>query len=70
MAEFGVEESFREYTDRAGASELKARIEAYWRERGHEVQVMLVEGGFTAALRAGRMDVRSDLVNGMPRARS
>lgn len=69
MTDFGADESFREYTDRAGANELKARIEAFWRARGHEVQVMLVEGGFTAALRAARMDVRSDLVNGRPRAR-
>jgi hypothetical protein len=58
----------QEFTDRAGAAELKTRIESYWRERGHDVQVMLVEGSFTPALRASRVDVRSDLVNGLPRA--
>lgn len=63
------EEPFREYTDRSGASEIKARIEAYWRERGHEIQVMLVDGGFSASLRASRVDVRSDLLNGLPNAR-
>lgn len=59
--------SMQEFTDRAGAAELKARIESYWRERGHDVQVMLVEGSFTPALRASRVDIRSDLVNGLPR---
>jgi len=43
-----------DYTDRAGAEKLKARIEAYWRERGNEVQITLVPAGFTAALRAAR----------------
>lgn len=56
-----------EFTDKAGAAELKARIEAYWRAKGHDVQVVLVEGAFTPALRASRIDVRSDLVNGLPR---
>ena len=55
-----------DYTDRAGAEKLKARIEAYWRERGCEVQVTLVPAGFTAALRAARYDVRSELLNGLP----
>ena len=58
---------FADYTDRAGANALKARIEAYWRERGFAIQVMLVEGAFTPSLRGCRMDVRSDLVNGLPR---
>lgn len=56
-----------EYTDRYGAQALKARIEAYWRARGFEVQVMLVEGSFTPQLRSCRVDLRSDLVNGLPR---
>ena len=56
-----------DYTDRAGAERLKARIEAYWRERGSEVQIVLVPAGFTAALRAARYDVRSELLNGLPR---
>ena len=57
-----------EYTDRAGAEILKARIEAYWRERGHEIQVTLVQAAFTAAVRAARYDVRSEFTNGLPRA--
>jgi len=55
------------YTDRAGASALKERIEAYWRERGHEVEVHLVEAPFTPAVRAARFDVRSEMINGLPR---
>lgn len=56
-----------EYTNREGAEILKARIEAFWRERGHEVQVVLVQAAFTPALRAARYDVRSEMMNGLPR---
>lgn len=57
------------FTDRQGANELKARIEDYWRKRGFDVQVMLIEAPFSAAVRAARVDVRSDLVNGWPRVK-
>jgi hypothetical protein len=56
-----------DYTDRKGAEMLKARIEAFWRERGYEIQVTLAPAAFAAALRAARFDVRSELVNGLPR---
>lgn len=58
----------QDWTCASGAAQLKNRIEAYWRSRGYEVQVMLVDGPFSAALRATRVDVRSELVNGLPRA--
>lgn len=51
-----------------GARRLKQRIEEYWRERGYAVDVKLVEAGFVPAMRSARFDVRSDLVNGFPRA--
>ncbi|MEZ6023931.1 MAG: hypothetical protein R3C16_11080 [Hyphomonadaceae bacterium] len=57
-----------DYTKKEGAQRLKETIEAYWRERGFDVQVMLAQGPFTIELRAARYDVRSDLINGMPRA--
>ncbi len=57
-----------EYTDRLGAETLKSRIEAYWRERGYEIQVNLVAAAFTPAMRAARFDLRSELTNGLPRA--
>jgi hypothetical protein len=50
-----------------GARKLKQKIEDYWRERGYDVQVKLVEAPFMAAMRSARTDVRSDMVNGMPR---
>ena len=50
-----------------GAGRLKEKIEAYWSERGHHVQVELVQGGFLATMRSARTDVRSDLRNGVPR---
>jgi hypothetical protein len=52
-----------------GAHRLKQRIQEYWRERGYEVSVNLVDAPFVAAMRSGRTDVRSDLRNGMPRKR-
>lgn len=51
----------------AGANALKTQIETFWAERGHTVQVWLEQKEFNAVVRAARYDVRSDLVNGMPR---
>lgn len=58
-----------DYCSRSGAEALKEKIEAYWRERGHKVMVALHNVGFHPAIRAARFDVRSDMVNGMPRSR-
>jgi len=55
-----------DYCTREGAERLKEQIEAYWAERGHEVRVNLVQGGFLASMRSARTDVRSTLVNGVP----
>lgn len=57
-----------DYCSRDGALALKTRIEAYWRERGQHVMIALHNVGFHPAIRAARFDVRSDMVNGMPRA--
>jgi hypothetical protein len=56
-----------DYCSRAGAQALKDKIEAYWRERGHNVMIALHNVGFHPAIRAARYDVRSDMINGMPR---
>ncbi|MGD9967363.1 MAG: hypothetical protein AB7T59_12630 [Hyphomonadaceae bacterium] len=56
-----------DFCSRDGAQALKARIEAYWRARGHTVTVGLHNVGFHPAIRAARFDVRSDMINGMPR---
>lgn len=50
-----------------GARRLKNRIEEYWRDRGFAVEVTLVDAGFVAAMRSARTDLRSNMVNGMPR---
>ncbi len=49
-----------------GARRLKQRIEAYWNDRGFCVDIKLIEAGFVPAMRSGRTDVRSDMVNGFP----
>ena len=56
-----------DFCSRSGAQALKGMIEAYWRARGHDVQIALHNVGFHPAIRAARYDVRSDMVNGMPR---
>jgi len=50
-----------------GARRLKMRIEEYWKDKGYNVDVKLVEAPFVAAMRSARTDVRSDMVNGFPR---
>lgn len=50
-----------------GARRLKQKIEDYWRDKGFDVAVKLVDAGFMPAMRSARTDVRSDMVNGMPR---
>jgi hypothetical protein len=56
-----------DHCSRDGAVELKRKIEAYWAERGCEVMIVLHNVGFHPAIRAARFDVRSDMINGMPR---
>lgn len=58
--------AFLEYCGLDGPIVLKAKIEAYWRERGHIVTVSLHDAGFAYAIRTTRVDIRSDLVNGLP----
>ena len=60
---------FQESCTKSGALLLKHRIESYWRERGYLVNCELRAASFDAAMRAARWDVRSDLVNGLPRLR-
>ncbi|MBL8536018.1 MAG: hypothetical protein JNM59_01300 [Hyphomonadaceae bacterium] len=57
-----------DFCSREGAQVLKQKIEAYWRERGQNVTILLHNVGFHPAIRAARYDVRSDMVNGLPRA--
>lgn len=54
-------------SERARNLRLKATIEEFWRGRGFVVTVTLVEAGFHAKVREARIDLRSTLVNGMPR---
>lgn len=55
-----------DWCSREGALALKAKIEAFWAERGGAVQVLLLNGGFLKSLRGSSIDLRSDLKNGLP----
>ncbi|MEM1086151.1 MAG: phosphoglycolate phosphatase [Pseudomonadota bacterium] len=57
----------KNYFSEYGARELQAKIEAYWKDRGHEVQVDVVPTEYDAKVRSVRYDVRSGLLNGLPR---
>lgn len=49
-----------------GALRLKNKIEEYWKSRGFDVNIDLVDAGFIPAMRSARTDVRSNMINGMP----
>ena len=51
---------------RAGAERIADRVREYWRTRGHEVEVWIVEGAFHMDLRFKPRWVRSNLINGLP----
>ena len=57
----------KDFCDETGAKRLEQKIKDYWESRGYDVDVDLVNAGFVAAMRSARCDVRSDMVNGMPR---
>lgn len=59
-----------DFCNTEGARRLKLKIEDYWRDRGYDVDIKLVDAGFMAAMRSARTDVRSDMVNGLPRRRN
>ena len=59
----------KDWCDEDGAKRLREKINSYWAERGYEVDVDLVDAGFVPAMRSARTDVRSNMVNGMPRRR-
>lgn len=52
---------------RPGAEALARRIEAYWAERGYRVTCEIVPGPFNSSIREARFDVRSDMLNGLPK---
>lgn len=57
----------KDWCNNDGARRLKDKIAEYWADRGYEVEVDLVDAGFVPAMRSARTDVRSNMVNGMPR---
>lgn len=56
-----------DYCSNEGAVRLQAMIREYWKKQGFDVEVKLVQEGFVSTMRSSRFDVRSDMVNGMPR---
>lgn len=56
-----------DYCSKDGATRLREMIQDYWRKKGFDVSVDLVNQGFVSTMRSARTDLRSDMVNGMPR---
>lgn len=50
----------------AAAQHLKAKIEEYWSKRGLEVKIDFKPVRCISAMRAARIDIRSNMKNGMP----
>lgn len=59
----------KDWCNTEGAKRLREKIREYWAERGYDVDVDLVDAGFVPAMRSARTDLRSNMVNGMPRRR-
>lgn len=57
-----------DFASKDGAIRLRDHLKAYWRERGYEIEVEVIEMGFTPTMRSVRYDVRTNLVNGRPPA--
>lgn len=55
-----------DYCSKDGASRLRNLIVEFWRKKGFEVDIELVNEGFVSTMRSARTDVRSNMVNGMP----
>ncbi|GGY38826.1 hypothetical protein [Parvularcula lutaonensis] len=56
-----------DYCSNEGAVRLQSMIRDYWKKQGFDVDVKLVQEGFVSTMRSSRYDLRSDMVNGMPR---
>lgn len=50
-----------------GASYLANRIREFWQKRGYAVDFETHKEGFVSTMRSARTDLRSDMINGMPR---
>ncbi|WP_022699374.1 phosphoglycolate phosphatase [Euryhalocaulis caribicus] len=56
----------KDHCDRDGAAALMERIRDYWAARGRTARLYMSEQAFDPAMRSRRVDIRSDMVNGMP----
>ena len=56
-----------DHCDQDGANRIASRIQDYWRKKGFDVEVETRAEGFVSTMRSARTDIRSDMVNGMPR---
>ncbi|MBI1393258.1 MAG: hypothetical protein GC152_11015 [Alphaproteobacteria bacterium] len=56
-----------DFCDEDGAARIAAKIREFWRKKGFDVDVEMKPEGFVSTMRSARTDVRSDMVNGMPR---
>ena len=55
-----------DYCNQDGATRLRNTIVEFWKKKGFEVDIELVNEGFVSTMRSARTDLRSNMVNGMP----
>lgn len=56
----------REHCTAAGAENLRQRIKDYWYQRGYLVSAWTEANKWSCATRVARVDVRTDMANGLP----
>lgn len=66
---FGGAEEPDELSTPEGARELAGRLTSYWERKGATPpQIVLETSGFHEKMRAARVEIRSDMVDGWPPA--
>ncbi|WP_306252933.1 hypothetical protein [Parvularcula sp. IMCC14364] len=55
-----------DYCNKDGATRLRNTIVEFWKKKGFDVDIELVNEGFVSTMRSARTDLRSDMINGMP----
>ncbi len=56
-----------DFCNSEGAARLRDMIVDYWRKKGLDVDVQLIQQAFVPAMRSSRTDLRSNMVNGFPK---
>lgn len=57
----------RECCNKAGADRIARMIIEKWASKGYAVNIKLIQQEYNATARSTRWDIRSDMINGLPK---